>query len=107
MTSIGTGYKLFRIRRDGTLGPLFVERTRVLPRLKWLKADMSQRPKGLAHRPGWHVLVSPDAPHLGRRGRAMHRVWYKGVIGEYERPKSQGGRWVLAKWIWIGGRHEE
>jgi hypothetical protein len=91
------GYKLFRLRKDGTLGPLFINRKQVIETGKWLKAE-AHRTKGYAFRPGWHITHAPFAPHLKKDGR----VWYKVEFvnyEEYKRPKSQGGLWFVAQWM--------
>ena len=90
-------YKLLRVRRDGTLGPLFINKRQIIPLGEWLPAE-DHPTKGYAHRPGWHVAPAPLAPHLSERGR----VWMKVEVREYEelvRPASQGGMWYLAKWM--------
>ena len=87
-------YKLFRLRKDGTLGPLFINKKQVLPLDQWLSAE-DHPTKGYAHRPGWHCLPNMEAPHLTTKGR----VWAQVVITEskeIERPESQGGAWYLA-----------
>lgn len=89
-----TAYKLFRKRKDGTLGPLFCNRRMRIPMGEWLPAE-DHPTKGLAHRPGWHALAVPDAPHLSEKGR----VWCEVEIEDWEvhyRPDSQGGQWYLA-----------
>jgi hypothetical protein len=88
-------YKLLRKRKDGTLGPLFINRKQVIKLGKWLKAE-SHPTTGFKFRPGWHCCHSPKAPHLSKKGR----VWCKVIIDKYEtlnRPKSQGGIWYLCK----------
>jgi hypothetical protein len=60
-------YKLFRKRRDGTLGPLFINRQQVIRLDEWLPAEDHPTP-GFAHRPGWHVSHQPKAPHLSPKG---------------------------------------
>jgi hypothetical protein len=92
-------YKLVRQRADGTLGPLFINRQQVIPIGKWLKAE-DHPTEGYAHRPGWHVTLNPVAPHLSLKGRTWVevRVRSKGLQG-LQRPKSQGGLWLLAKWM--------
>lgn len=45
------GYKLLRLRKDGTLGPLFINARMRIPVGKWLKAE-SHPTKGYALRPG-------------------------------------------------------
>ncbi len=87
-------YKLFRKRKDGTLGSLFINRRAVLPVGKWLIAETHPTSK-FAVRHGWHCLAKPNAPHLSKRGR----VWAKVEIEDYQtiqRPASQGGQWYLA-----------
>lgn len=89
-----TGYKLFRVRKDGTLGPLFINRRQRVPIGRWLPAE-SHRTKGYAYRPGWHVCSEKSAPHLTEKDRA----WYLVEIEDYQelqRPESQGGLWYLA-----------
>ena len=88
-------YKLFRERKDGTLGPLFINAKMRVPIGQWLPAE-DHPTKGYAHRPGWHATLQPIAPHLSTKGR----VWVEVEIEDYrkfDRPQSQGGTWVLAK----------
>jgi hypothetical protein len=90
-------YKLLRVRRDGTLGSLFINRNQVIEPGKWLKAE-SYPTEGFAFRPGWHCTHKRSAPHLSKKGR----VWKKVLIKNYsiiERPKAQGGVWYLARWM--------
>ena len=87
-------YKLFRQRKDGTLGPLFINRRlKVVPK-KWYKAE-AHRTKGYAFRPGWHTCAKPEAPHLSKKNRVWCKVEITGVK-EFERPAAQGGLWYLA-----------
>lgn len=90
-----TGYKLFRQRRDGTLGPLFINRRQRLEVGKTYAAE-DHPTKGFAHRPGWHVCSERRAPHLSERGRVWARVEISGVT-EYPRPECQGGLWFTAQ----------
>ena len=88
-------YKLLRKRKNGTLGPLFINRKQVIPVGKWLQAE-NHPTKGYAVRPGWHATSKPEAPHLSMRGR----VWTKVEITDYKklvRPQNQGGVWLLAQ----------
>jgi hypothetical protein len=88
------GYKLFTLRKDGSLGPLFINRKQRLEVGVWYSAQSIPTP-GYAFRPGWHVLAKKSAPHLSKKGR----VWAKVVVFDYERfqrPKNQGGVWYLA-----------
>jgi hypothetical protein len=94
-----TGYKLFRQTRTG-LRSLFIGRRRPLPEGVWLKAE-DLPTKGYAHRPGWHVLHEPNAPHLSPKGRVMKKVEMRGITGTFRRPDSQGGIWYTAKEIRI------
>jgi len=89
------GYKLFRLRKDGSLGPLFINRKQKLYHGIVYEAEVHAT-KGFALRPGWHVCSKQSAPHLSKKGR----VWRKVMITEYtehKRPPSQGGLWYTAK----------
>ncbi len=88
------GYKLFRMRKDGTLGPLFINARLRVPVGEWLEAE-DHPTKGYAHRPGWHAAATPNAPHLSEKGRVWCKVELEGVR-RYPRPESQGGEWLLA-----------
>lgn len=90
-------YKLLKVRKAGTLGPLFINRRQIIPLNVWLRAENHPTP-GYAVRPGWHVMGEPKAPHLSMKGRK----WMKVEIKDYKalrRPKTQGGTWWLAEWI--------
>lgn len=90
-------YKLVRRRKDGSLGPLFINARLRIPMDTWMKAEAHEK-KGFAFRPGWHCCWRMHAPHLSTKDR----VWVRCEIGdatEYARPESQGGNWVLANWI--------
>jgi hypothetical protein len=93
-------YKLFKIRKDGTLGPLFINARQVIPVGEWLEAE-DHPTKGFAHRPGWHCCFEPVAPHLSMQPKnGPRRIWCEvEVTGTrtYSRPESQGGSWVLAR----------
>lgn len=90
-------YKLFRVRKNGTIGPLFINRSMVIPIGKWLKAE-DHPTSGFAHRVGWHATRTPDAPHMSIKDRVWYEVEVKN-FKEIERPKNQGGKWILAGWI--------
>jgi hypothetical protein len=92
-------YKLMRVRKNGTLGSLFINRKAIIPLNQWLQA-YNIPTKGFAQRFGWHCTFTPYAPHLSTKGR----VWVKCEAEDYtvyNRPESQGGRWVLASKIKI------
>ena len=92
-----TAYKLFRKRKDGTLGPLFINARLRVPVGQWLEAECHPT-KGFAVRHGWHCTLTPNAPHL-KSGPDSGRVWCLCEVRDYEtydRPESQGGTWVLA-----------
>jgi hypothetical protein len=87
-------YKLLRRRRNGTLGPLFINRRKVVVPGVWYDAE-AHRTKGYSFRPGWHCAPTPHAPHLSQEGR----VWCEVLIEDYTllvRPQFQGGAWLLA-----------
>lgn len=89
------GYKLFRVRKDGTIGPLFINQRQRIEVGKWMDAE-DHPTKGFAHRPGWHATLKPVAPHLSTKGRVWCRVAMT-KTRKFNRPQSQGGTWVLAQ----------
>lgn len=93
-------YKLFKIRKDGTLGPLFINAKQRIPIRKWLEYENHPTP-GYAVRPGWHCTLVPEAPHLKLKPKSgCKRIWCKVEVKDVEfnqRPKEQGGTWVIAK----------
>lgn len=88
-------YKLFRKRKDGTLGPLFINRKQVIVPAVWLRAE-AHRTKGYAFRPGWHCCSKPVAPHLSKEGRVWCLVQIM-LVQRLQRPEAQGGLWYLAQ----------
>lgn len=94
-------YKLFRLRADGTIGPLFINRHQVIPLGEWLPAKPHPT-KGYQFRPYWHVAPAPFAPHLSLK----NRIWMRVEIVNYHRfprPHIQGGAWLLANWLRVLG----
>ena len=92
-------YKLLRQRKDGTLGPLFINASQRVPVGEWLEAE-NHPTKGFAQRQGWHCTLAPNAPHLKLEPKGCKRVWAMVDVEdfeEYDRPESQGGAWVLAQ----------
>ena len=95
------GYKLMRKRKDGSYGPLFINRKQKLYPHIWYDAEVHPT-KGYALRPGWHICAEQDAPHLSKN----HRVW---VIVAFDkatkhlRPENQGGLWYTANRMRILG----
>ena len=79
----------------------------MIPIGKWLKAE-DHPTEGYARRPGWHVTLNPVAPHLSLKGRTwvQVRVRSKG-LQELHRPESQGGLWLLAKWMKVEKQYAE
>lgn len=92
-----SGYKLVRQRKDGSLGPLFINARLRIPLGVWLRAE-AHPTKGFAYRPGWHATLKKCAPHLSTKGRVWAKVSMRG-IRKFKRPQSQGGTWVLAEFI--------
>lgn len=90
-------FKLLRVRKDGSLGPLFINRKQIIRPGRWLKAECHPT-KGFAIRPGWHVTTKPVAPHLSMVGRRWMIVEVRDCE-EIKRPVSQGGTWLIAKWM--------
>jgi len=87
-------WKLFRLKKNGAITPLFINKKTELPFDVWMEAE-NHPTKGFAHRPGWHCTATPEAPHLSEKGRVWLQVEIQGVV-EFERPKSQGGKWYLS-----------
>jgi len=94
-----TAYKLFRQRKDGTLGSLFINRQRKLPINEWLVAE-EHLTKGYYFRPFWHCLSKPHAPHLSLKNRVWARVEIK-RFKKMQRPNHQGSEWYLAQQLKI------
>lgn len=87
-------YKLLSKKKDGSIGPLFINRRLRLEIGKWYQAE-NYPTKGYAVRPGFHCTTKPEAPHLSEKDR----VWCMVDIEDYrefERPEHQGGKWLLA-----------
>ena len=92
-------YKLFKKRKDGTYGPLFINRKQKIQKGVLYGAE-SHPTTGYAYRPGWHCCNSPSAPHLSSKDR----VWCKVDIQDYTkhvRPVNQGGVWYTANFMSI------
>ena len=93
-------YKLFRVKKDGSPGTLFINRGQDLLVGEWLQAE-DHPTKGFAHRPGWHCCFKPVAPHLKLelKNGEIRRWWVVEIENTttYNRPESQGGSWVLAE----------
>ena len=87
-------YKLLNLRKDGTVGPLFINRKQRLEVGVWYEAE-DHKTKGYAHRPGWHCCHTPYAPHLSKRGRVWARVQIEDYV-PHERPEHQGRLWYTA-----------
>lgn len=92
-------YKLFKVRKNGTIGSLFIHSKDVLPLNTWLQAHCYPT-NGFKVRPGWHSTPQPFAPHLSMKDRKWFLVDIKDVTEEM-RPKSQGGLWFLSQQIKI------
>jgi len=80
---IMTGYKLFEMRDDNKLFPLFIGKTKETPMNEWVKAERIPT-KGFAPRCGWHIgkdlpsavhLMSHDGTYKSQRGKRFRRVW--------------------------------
>ena len=93
------GYKLFRKRKDGSYGPLFINKAQKLFIGEEYIAECHPT-KGYTERPGWHVCKRPHAPHLTMN----KRVWCVVSFTHREtikRPAHQGGIWYLGSDIEI------
>ena len=79
-----TGYKLFEMRDDGKLFPLFIGKEEETPINEWVMAEIIEHHPGFAHRPGWHIgatmpsapwLMSANGTYKSQRGKRFKRVW--------------------------------
>ena len=93
-------YKLLRMKKDGKLYPLFINKTVATPIGEWLQAECYPT-KGFAVRTGWHCCFKPIAPHLKMQlANGEKRVWVECEVEDwesYDRPILQGGAWILAQ----------
>ena len=87
-------YKLFRQRKDGTLGPLFINRNQVVELGVSYQAE-THPTSGFKVRHGWHCCAEKSAPHLSEKGRVWAKVEISDFV-EHNRPKHQGGLWYTA-----------
>ena len=88
-------YKLIRKMKDGSLSPLFINQKSRIPIGVWMDAEFHPK-KGFAERKGWHCSLDGCLPHLSKKNRVLYEVEVEGCVF-FERPKSQGGSWVLAQ----------
>lgn len=81
---IKRGYKLFEMREDGKLFPLFIGKNTETPMNEWVMAEIVMEHKGFSHRPGWHLgaqlpsapwLMSANGTYKSQRGKRFRRVW--------------------------------
>jgi len=102
MNDTKIAYKLVKVRKDGSIGPLFINSKLRIEVGQWLTAEAHKR-RGFAFRPGWHCTRIPSAPHLKEVLKTGEtREWWMVEINGYEeqmRPEAQGGLWYLAKKI--------
>lgn len=95
-------FKLMRQRKDGTFGSLFIDKkTRYETNI--IYCALAYPTSGYAYRPGFHCTAKPYAPHLAKN----NRVWVVVSLSKVEthnRPKAQGGEWLLAQRMTIIGK---
>ena len=81
---INKGYKLFEMRDDGKLFPLFIGKTKETPMNEWVPAEIINYHPNFASRPGWHLgatmpsapwLMGADGTYKSQRGKRFKRVW--------------------------------
>lgn len=81
---IKKGWKLFEMRDDGKLFPLFIGKTTETPMNEWVMAEIIEYHPSFAHRPGWHLgalmpsapwLMGADGTYKSQRGKRFRRVW--------------------------------
>lgn len=82
--NIKRGWKLFEMRDDGKLFPLFIGKTTETPMNEWVMAEIIEHHPSFAHRPGWHLgalmpsapwLMGADGTYKSQRGKRFRRVW--------------------------------
>lgn len=92
-------YKLFRKKKNGKLGSLFIKRSQDIELGTWYASELNPT-KGFAVRQGWHCCKEPKTPHLKMELKSGEvRVWAEVEVEDYnifQRPQSQGGDWILA-----------
>ena len=97
-------YKLVRKTCDKKLYPLFIDRNHEYKLGEPRQAEFIPT-KGFAPRLGFHCCFTPYAPHLKTHLKnGEERVWVECEIDDYktyDRPESQGGKWILAQKIII------
>jgi hypothetical protein len=99
-------FKLFRVRRDGSLGPVIINRGQRVPVGKWLKCeDHSDKARsyGVAVRVGFHATKEAHAPHLtngSKQAITDNRTWFvvelRKVRAEH-RGVDGGSDWYVAE----------
>ena len=81
---IKTGWKLFEMRDDQKLFPLFIGKKEETPMNEWVMAEIIGHHPGFAHRPGWHLgttmpsapwLMSANGTYKSQRGKRFKRAW--------------------------------
>lgn len=81
---ISKGYKLFEMRDDNKLFPLFIGKTKETHMNEWVMAEIIDYHPSFSHRPGWHIgsklpsapwLMSADGTYKSQRGKRFKRVW--------------------------------
>jgi hypothetical protein len=87
-------YKLLAVRKDGTIGPLFINKKLIIKAGEWMDAE-NHPTKGFQVRAGWHAMAKPEAPHLSIKGRQWFLVEISDFVA-HKRPDKQGGLWYLA-----------
>ena len=96
-------YKLVRIKNN-KLYSLFINNKKEIPIGTWMKAECYPT-VGFDIREGWHCCFKPIAPHLKMNlSNGEKRVWVECEVNNYSvynRPETQGGKWLLADYIKI------
>lgn len=93
-------FKVFKRRKDGTLGSLFVDCRRRIAVGKWIEAKDAFRPTWLSFLPGWHShadFSKAKALLKAADNRVMYEVLVKDIVREFP-----NGR-VVSRWIKLVG----
>lgn len=89
-------FKLMAIRKNGTLGSLFIDKRKKVAVGEWMTAKCVPT-KGFKVRTGFHSMLTRYAPHLSQKGRVWVKVELAGKIEVHDRPATQGGRWLTSE----------
>jgi hypothetical protein len=86
-------YKLFRVRKDGSLGSLYINRRARYTPGYWYHFEEVPT-KGFGWRPGFHALPQPEASWINEK---EERVWYHVELKRVTVHLTHKGEWYTAE----------